>query len=113
MTQGSHRSVVVPGTYVQPLEGPVLMDPDCPDPTAVEFADDFDKGSDPDRREFLSLVQRYGEARVVVEGEFYAGDPEVPHQTLWRARGGHHCCPTTIVVHRIRKAERVPGERRD
>lgn len=116
VTQGSHRSVVVLATYMKPLEGPVLMDPDCPDPTEVEFAEDFSKGSDAGRQEFQSLVRQYGEARIVVEGEFYGPGttaPDAPHQTPWRARGGHPCCPTKIIVHRIRKAERVPGEGHD
>ena len=107
-TEGSHRPVVVSGIFFHPVEDEVLLDPDCPERTAVEFADEFQQGSDAHREEFRSLVRQFGEARVVLEGEFYG--PPAAARTAW---GRLNSYPTKIVVRRVRKAERVPGERSD
>lgn len=111
--EGDHITAQVAGVYFSGLDMGPLEDATCPaNATWVELA----LQTELNKKKLRQLLERYGRAYVVFEGEFYG--PPVPDAKLPDAiRKEYHpgwghlgAFRTKLVVHSIRTVSRAPAK---
>ena len=111
-TEGDHITAQVAGVYFSGIDMGPLEDTTCPaNATWVELA----LQTEVNKKKLRRLLERYGRARVVFEGEFYgppAPDPKLPDaiRKAYHPGWGHlGAFRTKLVVHSIRSVSRAPA----
>jgi hypothetical protein len=111
--EGERVTAQVAGVYFSGLDMGPLEDANCPaNATWVELA----LQSEVNKKKLRGLLERYGRAYVVFDGEFYGPpvpDPKLPEaiRKAYHPGWGHLASfRTKLVVHSIRVVERAPAE---
>jgi hypothetical protein len=111
--EGDSVEAIVAGVFFDGIDVGPLEDTACPaNATWVELALQTDRN----RRKLRSLLERYKQAYVVFEGEFYGHpvpDPKLPDaiREVYHPGWGHLAAfRTKLVVHSIRSVSRAPAK---
>ncbi len=110
---GEHETVRVAAVFSVGPEHELLDDAACPEESTWA---ERELQSERNKKKLNRLLEHWGKAYVVLEGEFYGPplpDPKLPEKIreVYHPRWGHlGCCRTKLIVHVIRRVEEAPVE---